>query len=160
MTGNTAGSSGVCPFSGAGAPEAPRGGRFSRRSMLMGLTSLAIAPLLGTGTAMAAPARATAKPGKTTTPPKPPKPRAARGSHAVGNPRGSDIAVRSGRDKEARFGLMFKSLPAFSPPDALLTALAVSMNDGKAPLSDVKDSDVAFDNPGMPAGYIYLGQFI
>ena len=34
------------------------------------------------------------------------------------------------------------------------------MNDGKAPLSDVKDSDVAFDNPGIPAGYIYFGQFV
>ncbi len=55
---------------------------------------------------------------------------------------------------------MFKKLPAFAPPDALLTALAVSMNDGKAPLSDVKDSDVAFGNLGMPAGYICLGQFV
>jgi hypothetical protein len=55
---------------------------------------------------------------------------------------------------------MFKRLRAFSPPDALLLALAAQMNDGKAPLSDVKDSDVAFDNLSIPAGYIYLGQFI
>jgi hypothetical protein len=68
--------------------------------------------------------------------------------------------VRNGRGSEARFGLMSKRLPAFDPPDALRTALAVSMNDGKRPLSDVADSDVAFDNPGMPAGYTYLGQFI
>jgi hypothetical protein len=151
MDRNSAGSSGVCPFSGAGAPEATKGGRFSRRAMLAGLTSLAAAPLLGTGTAMAAPAR---------TPAKPARARAARGSHAVGNPRGSDIAVRAGRNVEARFGLMFKSLEPFSPPDALLIALAAAMNDGKAPLHDVKDSDVAFDTPGIPAGFVYFGQFV
>ncbi len=145
--------SGGCPFSGAGAPTQAG---FSRRSMLAGLAALATLPVLG-GTAQAAPGRPPAAP---RVPGPARRPRAARGSHAVGNPRGSDIAVRAGRDKEARFGLMFKRLPAFSPPDALLTALAVSMSDGKAPLSDVKDSDVAFDNPGMPAGYIYLGQFV
>ena len=143
---------GVCPFSGAVAGTTRSG--VSRRTVLAGLAGLAALPVLG-GTAHAAP-------GRTPTPPRLParRPRATRGAHAVGNPRGSDIAVRAGRDKEARFGVMFKGLPAFSPPDALLTALAVSMSDGKAPLSDVKDSDVAFDNPGMPAGYIYLGQFI
>ena len=88
------------------------------------------------------------------------KGRALKGAHGVGDPRGSDIALRFGRDREARFGVMFKRLPAYNPPDALLTALAVKMNDGKAPLNDVKDSDVAFDNETMPAGYIYLGQFI
>ena len=150
---------GVCPFSGAGAGDdgTARSG-VSRRAMLAGLASLAALPVLS-GTAHAAPAR---RPGAPTPAPRVParKPRAARGAHAVGNPRGSDIAVRAGRDKEARFGVMFKTLPAFSPPDALLTALAVAMNDGKAPLSDVQDSDVAFDIPGIPAGYIYLGQFI
>jgi hypothetical protein len=34
------------------------------------------------------------------------------------------------------------------------------MNDGKPPLSDVKDSDVAFDNDLIPAGYVYFGQFV
>ena len=34
------------------------------------------------------------------------------------------------------------------------------MNDGKAPLNDVKDSDVAFDISGIPAGFVYFGQFI
>ncbi|SHN71286.1 Animal haem peroxidase [Geodermatophilus obscurus] len=152
---------GVCPFSGAGAGD---GGTtrsaVSRRAVLAGLAGIAALPVMS-GTALAAPPRR--PPAPTQSPAAPPparRPRAARGAHAVGNPRGSDIAVRAGRDAEARFGLMFKKLPAFAPPDALLTALAVSMNDGKAPLSDVKDSDVAFDNPGMPAGYIYLGQFI
>jgi hypothetical protein len=73
--------------------------------------------------------------------------------------RGIDIAVKAGRDREARFGLMFKKLPAYSPTDGLLRTLATQMNDQKAPLSDVKDSDVAFDT-SMPAGYVYFGQFV
>ena len=155
------GSAARCPFSGAGAVDVPsevRTGRdLSRRSMLAGLASLAALPLVGGlgGTAMAAPA----KPRPRAAAPAPRRARAARGAHGVGNPRGSDIAVRSGRDREARFGLMFKRLPAFSPPDALLLGLAARMNDGKVPLSDVKDSDVEFDC-GIPAGYIYFGQFI
>jgi hypothetical protein len=148
---HTAEAHGGCPFSGA------TGGRnLSRRSVLAGLTALALTPVVGGvslsgGTRGAAGAIANAAPKK--------KRRAARGSHAA-DQRGLDIAVKAGRDKEARFGLMFKKLPAFNPPDALLTALAVQMNDGKRPLSDVKDSDVEFDNAGIPAGYVYLGQFI
>jgi hypothetical protein len=160
MDRKSAGASGGCPFSGAGAPEPPKGGRFSRRSMLAGLASLAAAPVLNTGTAFAAPSRTPATPAAPAKPGKKPKPRAARGSHAVGNPRGSDIAVRSGRDKEARFGVMFKKLEAFSPPDAMLIALATAMNDGKAPLHDVKDSDVECDLAGIPAGFVYFGQFV
>ncbi|MGY1733056.1 heme peroxidase family protein [Geodermatophilus sp. SYSU D01045] len=124
--------------------------------MLAGLAALTALPVLG-GTAQAAP-RPPAAPPRSPAPPAPR--RAPRGAHAVGNPRGSDVAVRIGRDREARFGVMFKQLPAFSPPDALLTALAVRMTDDRPPLDDVADSDPASDNPGMPAGYIYLGQFI
>ncbi|MBJ7450707.1 MAG: hypothetical protein JHC71_01330 [Blastococcus sp.] len=148
-----------CPFSGqdAAARPDPAASTLSRRSMLTALAGLAVLPVVGGlgGTAQAAPRRPPAVPAAPRRPA-----RAVRGAHAVGNPRGSDIAVRAGRDKEARFGVMFKRLPAFSPPDALLLALAAQMNDGKAPLSDVKDSDVEFDNAGIPAGYIYLGQFI
>ncbi|MGY1659885.1 heme peroxidase family protein [Geodermatophilus sp. SYSU D00705] len=159
------GSGGGCPFSGAGARDdggAP--GRLSRRSVLAaGLAGLAAVPAMG-GTAFAAPERrtaTTAAPATTTTlQPTRRLPPAARAEHAVGNPRGSDIAVRVGRDREARFGVMFKQLPAFSPPDALLTALAAKMNDGKLPLSDVALSDAEFDISNIPAGYIYLGQFI
>jgi hypothetical protein len=88
------------------------------------------------------------------------KGRAVKGAHGVGDPRGSDIVAKLGRDREARFGLMFKRLPAYNPPDELLSALAVKMNDGKAPLNDVKDSDAAFDNETIPAGYVYFGQFV
>jgi hypothetical protein len=84
--------------------------------------------------------------------------RALKGSHGKAL-RGMDVAVRFGREREARFGVMFKKLPAYSPSDTLLKALAAKMNDGKAPLHDVKDSDVAYDI-SMPAGYIYFGQFI
>jgi hypothetical protein len=142
---------GTCPFSGGG--ESKPGGGFSRRSMLAGLAGLAAVPVLGsTGTAMAAPKQPTA--------PKRGAPRAARGAHGVGNPRGSEIVARFGRNREARFGLMFKKLPAFNPPDELLIALAEQMNDGKQPLSDVKSSDAEYDNAGIPAGFIYFGQFV
>lgn len=156
---------GGCPFSGSG------GGSMSRRRVLAGAAGLAALPVLAGvgGTAQAAvPAPA---PTPTPAPAAVPAPtasalarlkkgRALKGAHGVGDPRGYDIALRFGRDREARFGVMFKRLPAYNPPDALLTALAVKMNDGKAPLNDVKDSDVAFDNPGVPAGYIYFGQFV
>ena len=155
---------GGCPFSGAG------GGSMSRRRVLAGAAGLAALPVLaGVGNVAAAAPLPT--PAPTPTPAAVPgvnaaalaklkKATALKGAHGVGDPRGYDIALRAGRDKEARFGVMFKRLPAFNPPDALLTALAVKMNDGKAPLSDVKDSDVAFDNAGIPAGWVYFGQFV
>ncbi|HEX2073615.1 MAG TPA: heme peroxidase family protein [Geodermatophilus sp.] len=148
------GAGGGCPFSGAGGGGTQQTGKgVSRRSMLAGLAALPLVGAMG-GTALAAPKAPKA-------PPAPTAPaRATRAAHAVGNPRGSDIAVLAGREKEARFGVMFKRTPAFNPPDELLVELAKRMNDGKAPLSDVKDSDVEFDNLGIPAGYIYFGQFV
>ena len=139
----------------------------SRRRVLAGAAGLAAVPVLSGmgGTAHAQ------VPAPTPTPaPVAPAPaaalanlkkgRALKGAHGVGDPRGYDIALRAGRDREARFGVMFKRLPAYNPPDALLTALAVKMNDGKAPRGDVKDSDVTFDIETIPAGYIYFGQFV
>jgi hypothetical protein len=84
--------------------------------------------------------------------------RAVKGTHGQAL-RGIDVAVKAGRNQEARFGLMFKKLPAYSPSDGLLKGLAARMNDGKAPLSDVSNSDVEFDSP-IPAGFVYFGQFI
>jgi hypothetical protein len=156
---------GGCPFSGAGGDD----GQVSRRRVLAGAAGLAALPVLAGFGNTASAQVAIPTPTPTPTPAVPPavasvleklkKGRALKGAHGVGDPRGSDIAVKLGRDREARFGLMFKKLPAYNPPDALLTALAVKMNDGKAPLSDVKDSDVEFD-ASMPAGYVYFGQFI
>jgi hypothetical protein len=148
---HTAEAHGGCPFSGAAG-----GAKLSRRGVLAGLTALALTPVVG-GVSLSGGSGGPAVSVAAAAAPK--KRRALRASHAA-DQRGLDIAVKGGRDKEARFGLMFKKLPAFAPPDALLTALALQMNDGKKPLSDVKDSDVEFDIPSMPAGYIYLGQFI
>lgn len=135
---------GGCPFGGADTPVV------SRRRLLAGAAGLAALPALGGFGARAAAAQPAGSRAAR---------RAARGSHAVGDPRGIRIA-RLGRDREARFGLMFKRLPPFAPDDALLRDLAAAMNDRKAPLTDVRDSDAAFDNPDVPAGYIYLGQFV
>ena len=146
-----------CPFSGAAAavgPESMAQTSVSRRRVLAGAAGLAAGPVLS---GIGAPTAAAQVPTPTPTPPVTPAPaaaaalsklrngRALKGAHGVGDPRVADIALRYGRDREARFGVMFKRLPAFNPPDALLTALAVKMNDNKAPLNDVKDSDVAFD---------------
>jgi hypothetical protein len=152
---------GGCPFSGAGA-----GGPVSRRRVLAGAAGLAALPVLagvgGTASAQTPTPRPVPAPSPQVSAAlaKLKKGRALRGPHGVGDPRGADIALKLGRDREARFGLMFKRLPAYNPPDALLKTLAAKMNDGKAPLNDVKDSDVAFDNETMPAGYIYFGQFV
>src|SRR3954451_22732468 len=79
--------------------------------------------------------------------------------HAVGDPRGSDIAVTTGRGAEARFGLMFKKLPAYAPADGLLLDLADQMKDPRKPGTDPSTVD-QFDNPCVPAGFTFLGQFI
>jgi hypothetical protein len=157
------GSAGVCPFSGAGETA-----RVGRRGFLAGALATAMMPAVGglAGTARAdvidppvdpttepAPPTAPAEPAPTTAP-------ADTAAHAVGDPRGAQIAAEVDRKVEARFGLMFKDLAPFAPTDGLLRWLAASMNDGKVPLSDVVLSDVAFDNPGIPAGYIYFGQFV
>ena len=65
--------------------------------------------------------------------------------HAVGDPRGSDIVITTGRSAEARFGLMFKKLPAYAPPDNLLTDLASTMTDPRVPGTDPSTSD-QYDN--------------
>jgi len=71
--------------------------------------------------------------------------------HAVGDPRGSDIVLTSGKYKEARFGVMFKQLDRFSPPDGLLSELAAQMGE---------PAGATLDNPDIPAGDTFLGQFI
>jgi hypothetical protein len=78
--------------------------------------------------------------------------------HAVGDPRGSDVVAVYGRSREARFGTMFKDLQAFAPDDALLATLAASMVEARGAADDIVDDGL--DNLDMPAGFIYLGQFI
>ncbi|MGY1594969.1 peroxidase family protein [Geodermatophilus sp. SYSU D00708] len=147
---------GGCPFSGAGGPL-----RMARRGFLAGALATAVVPAVGGG--LAGTARAAEDPvpapGTTEPPPVPDAP-AETAAHAVGDPRGADIAVRVDRRAQARFGLMFPGLPAFAPTDGLLRWLAASMNDGLQPLTDVRLSNPAADNRGIPAGYIYFGQFV
>ncbi|HEV2758600.1 MAG TPA: heme peroxidase family protein [Acidimicrobiales bacterium] len=52
---------------------------------------------------------------------------------------------------DGRYGRMFRALPAFAPTDATLKKLADSMADTPGP---------AGDNPEIPSGYTYLGQFV
>ena len=57
--------------------------------------------------------------------------------------------VKKDRSLEGRFGLMFKNLPAFEPPDELLNGLAETMAEVGAA-----------NNPQILAGFTFLGQFI
>jgi Animal haem peroxidase len=127
----------------------------SRRDVLrFGVGALAAAPILQRARRASAAVGAPGKPGTAGIPGTP------HWQHAVGDPRGSDIAVAVGRTKEGRFGLMFKNLPAFAPPDDLLLGLADAMVDPRPPLSDVSLSNDGYDNLDMPSGFVYLGQFI
>jgi hypothetical protein len=130
---------GVCPFSGGAATVAETS--VSRRRVLAGAAGLAVVPVLaGIAPASAAPVvpAPVPTPTPTTAPPaalaKLQKGRAAKGAHGVGDPRGSDIAIKLGRDREARFGLMFKRLPGVQPAGRPAHRACVKMNDGKAPL--------------------------
>ena len=62
--------------------------------------------------------------------------------------RGIELVTKD-RSLEGRFGLMFKRLPAFEPPDELLNGLAATMAEGQAE-----------NNPQILAGFTFLGQFI
>jgi hypothetical protein len=69
-------------------------------------------------------------------------------------PRGLRSVTRSSTD-QGRFGRMFRSLEPFNASDDLLARLAAST----AP-TPAGDASPAGDNPDIPAGYTYLGQFI
>lgn len=119
----------------------PRGHGISRRGMLTGIGALAGAQLIRPEPAFGA---------------RPTTNAAADGAwkHAVGDPRGSAIAVKVGRSQEGRFGVMFKKLDAYSPPDSLLRALAGQMGEANS------NNPTDLDNPSIPAGFTFLGQFI
>jgi Animal haem peroxidase len=57
---------------------------------------------------------------------------------------------------EGRFGLMFKRLPAFAPPDDLLTGLANTMVEDQT----VPDDQHLNTSPRLFAGFTFIGQFI
>jgi hypothetical protein len=134
-------------ITGGGEPGGNRHA-VSRRGLLAGIGAVAGAGVMaGAGTASARPR--SADPAADL--------RAAAGSgwkHAVGDPRGSDIAVVVGRSQEGRFGVMFKKLDAYAPPDELLTSLGAQMGEPAGP----NPNDL--DNPRTPSGFTFLGQFI
>ncbi|HYS72985.1 MAG TPA: peroxidase family protein, partial [Thermoplasmata archaeon] len=71
-------------------------------------------------------------------------------------PRGLGAVLRS-PTFEGRFGRMFPNLPAFLPPDDALDALARAMVE---PEPKEGEDVTAGDNPDIPAGFTYLGQFV
>jgi len=71
--------------------------------------------------------------------------------HGGSRPRGIDVVPRSSTST-GRFGRMFRTLAPLAPTDAALADLAGSM--GEAP------AGAAGDNPDIPSGYTYLGQFV
>jgi Animal haem peroxidase len=75
------------------------------------------------------------------------------------------IDTLSGRGDPGMFGRMFPQLDKFRPDDAKLDALAEAMQDVAAPPTSVDPATGALnidrgDNPNVPAGFTYLGQFI
>ncbi|OMQ15737.1 hypothetical protein A7K94_0207450 [Modestobacter sp. VKM Ac-2676] len=63
--------------------------------------------------------------------------------------RGVDV-LPSSSHASGPFGRMFRHLPVFEHQPEALAALAARMNAGGRPK----------ENPGIPSGYTYLGQFI
>jgi Animal haem peroxidase len=72
--------------------------------------------------------------------------------HGASQPRGQSAVPRSALF-EGRFGRMFRTLPAPRPDREALIAL------GKA-MSEPASGPAARDNPDIPAGYTYFGQFV
>jgi hypothetical protein len=110
--------------------------RFSRRGFLAGVAGLSAGAMVGRQAGVAHAAEA------------------GSGLHGV-QLRGMFLTSKD-RLAEGRFGAMFKRLPAFAPPDNLLTGLAETM---------VEDPNVPDDNhlntsPRLFAGFTFIGQFI
>jgi Animal haem peroxidase len=88
---------------------------------------------------------------------------AARGKTELGVPVQHGVQLRGlllprrNRSLEGRFGLMFKRLPAFEPPDELLSRLAASMEEPRDAPPSVTD---VLPLERFPAGHVLLGQFI
>ncbi len=137
-----------------GGPRTWGSATATRRGVLAGMGLAAAVPLLSGLTASAAVPPAPPAPA----PSGAPLPGFVKWKHAVGDPRGSDVVADFGRGKEARFGTMFKDLDAFVPGDGLLHDLAMAMTEARGPMDDIVPD--GHDNPDMPSGFIYLGQFI
>ncbi len=71
--------------------------------------------------------------------------------HGVATPRGQQGVPQSPLH-EGRFGRMFRNLDALKPDDTVIDALVKLMEE--------VGSDPARDNPKIPSGHTYLGQFV
>jgi hypothetical protein len=71
-------------------------------------------------------------------------------------PRGIQRVPRSSTD-EGRFGRLFRALPPLAPADAALQRWAAAM---APPGGTAAPEDPAGDNPDIPSGYTYVGQFV
>ena len=109
-------------------------GRFSRRGFLAGAAALSAGALVGRQAGVAH-----AEVGGS-------------GLHGA-EVRGMFLTSKN-RLAEGRFGAMFKRLPAYAPPDNLLTGLAQTMVE-----PDTGDSFLN-TNPRLFAGFTFIGQFI
>jgi hypothetical protein len=82
--------------------------------------------------------------------------------HEVSNVEGfganDEISSATTLTGPGRFGLLFEGLTPFRPGDDALLDLARAMED--TAFDDQAGDDLAGDNPGVPAGFTYLGQFI
>jgi len=85
--------------------------------------------------------------------------RTPRANHGGSPPRGQANVSRSSVDN-GRYGRIFRRLAPFAPSDDVLAALAASMVDEQAPPGHKPVPPPAADNPDLPAGYTYLGQFV
>lgn len=63
------------------------------------------------------------------------------------------LSALDGHGDPGKFGRMFSSLPPLLVPDDKLAALAATMK-------DPNPGDPGGDNPDVPAGFTYLGQFV
>lgn len=72
-------------------------------------------------------------------------------------PRGMFLPAKD-RSTEGRFGVMFKRLPAFAPPDSLLVALGSKMVEEQPP--GTPDEAHLNTSPVLFAGFTFFGQFI
>lgn len=73
--------------------------------------------------------------------------------------RGLDAAARSSVD-QGRFGRLFRSLPPAGHSEDALRELAASMLQNEPNDEPITVADPGDENPTIPAGYTYLGQFI
>ena len=118
-------------------PVEPSGpdGRFSRRGFLAGAAAVSAGAVVGRQAGVA---------------------HAAEGGGLHGVELRGMFLTSKDRLAEGRFGTMFKRLPAFAPPDNLLTGLANTMVEDQT----TPDDDKLNTSPRLFAGFTFIGQFI